>query len=71
MTRAFSRRTTCIILAMFLLLTFFSTLTSSQYLCRSVGWLGCIDVGCSNGSRGYCRNFGDRPHNDCKCVMYW
>ncbi len=35
--------------------------------CWGSGWGGCNDAGC-NKDGGYCRNFGIRPNNDCRCV---
>jgi len=43
--------------------------SSGAKLCRSVGWLGCIDYGCSNIGGGSCQNLGDRPRNNCVCVL--
>ena len=39
--------------------------------CRSLGYVGCVDVGdgCHAEGNGYCKNYGRRPHNKCVCIL--
>ena len=39
--------------------------------CRSLGYVGCVDVGnqCHSDGQGYCKNYGRRPHNNCVCIL--
>ena len=39
--------------------------------CRSLGYVGCVDVGngCHAAGNGYCKNYGRRPLNKCVCIL--
>jgi len=60
-----SKRLTLFLIVMSLLFAF--AMATENY-CRSIGWLGCVDVGCGSDQRGMCANLGRRPVNNCVCV---
>jgi hypothetical protein len=55
------------ILKTVVLVLLFVTLAYS--LCASVGWVGCVDNGCSKYEEGTCQNVGRRPRNICVCTI--